>query len=66
MANINVNISEIEEAAREEIQKEITGKAKNAIVKKLRELESARNIVKNIEREIEDLRQSIVDGSFVA
>ena len=59
-----VEITDIEKEAQEEIRKEIQGKAKGALVKKLRDLENAKQIVRNIEREIGDLKASIADGSF--
>ena len=48
----------------EEVQKEASGKAKAALVRKYRDLDSARRVVANIEREISDLEASIEDGSF--
>jgi hypothetical protein len=60
-----INIEEVKAEARKEINEERTKKAKNALVKKLRELSTAEDIVANIKREITDLEQSIVDGSFV-
>jgi len=60
-----IDIKAIEQEAQSEINKEVTAKAKNALVKKLRDLENARGIVRNIEAEISDLKASIADGSFV-
>lgn len=59
-----IDIKAIEKDAQDEINKEVQGKAKTALVKKLRDLENARQIVRNIERDIDDLKASIADGSF--
>lgn len=59
------DIKAVEDEAKAEIHKEIQGKATKALVKKLRDLESAKQIVRNIEREIDDLKASIAEGSFV-
>lgn len=61
-----IDINTVEQEARAIIAKESGEKAKNALVKKLRELAAAQSIVKNVEREIADLKQSIADGSFVS
>lgn len=60
------DIKAAKEAAVKEIAEEKAKKATAALVKKLRELDTARNIVRNIEREIQDLEQSIEDGSFAS
>lgn len=57
-------LSEIEKQARKEIAEERTKKAKDALIKKLRELDNAEQIVANVRRQIEDLKASIADGSF--
>lgn len=61
-----IDINTVEQEARAIIAKESGEKAKNALVKKLRELAAAQSIVKNVEREIADPKQSIADGSFVS
>jgi hypothetical protein len=61
-----IDINAVKSQARAEIAKENGEAAKAALVKKLRELDSAERIVANIKREIADLEQSIADGSFVA
>jgi hypothetical protein len=58
------DIKAVIETANKEIAEEKAKKATTALVKKLRELDAAKSIVRNIEREIEDLQQSISDGSF--
>lgn len=58
------DIKAVIETANKEIAEEKAKKATTALVKKLRELDTAKNIVRNIEREIEDLQQSIQNGSF--
>lgn len=59
-----IDIAAVKKEAQEQINKEITEKAKTALVKKMRELSSAEAIVGNIKREIADLEASIADGSF--
>jgi len=59
-----IDIKKVREDARMEVADEDAKKAKTALVAKLRQLSAAKAIVKNIEREIEDLEQSIADGSF--
>lgn len=58
------DVKKVVAEARAEIAKEQGEKAKSALVKKLRDLSNAQNIVRNIEREITDLEASIADGSF--
>ncbi|MDE2107360.1 MAG: hypothetical protein KGL39_59745 [Patescibacteria group bacterium] len=58
------DIKKVEDEAKAEIAKEQAEKAKTALVKKLRDLENAKRIVANIQREIDDLKASIADGSF--
>lgn len=65
MSNVaSIKPETIEEEAIREIQEEKSKKAKEALKRKLRELDSAQSVVKNIEREISDLKASITDGSF--
>lgn len=59
-----INVEEVKAAARKEINDERAAKAKTALVKKLRELATAEDIVSNIKREVTDLEASISDGSF--
>ena len=58
------DIKAVREAARKEIAEEQSKKAKDALKAKLRNLEAAKQVVRNIEQEIEDLEASIADGSF--
>lgn len=58
------DIKTIEAEAQKQINDEFQGKAKTALVKKLRDLDNAKQIVRNIERDIDDLKASITDGSF--
>lgn len=60
-----IDIKAIEQEAQKQINAEIQDKAKTVLVKKMRDLENAKQIVRNIERDIEDLKASIADGSFV-
>lgn len=59
-----LDIKAVKAEAAKQINEENTAKAKTALVKKLRDLDSATKIVANIKREIADLEASIVDGSF--
>lgn len=59
-----IDIKQVEKDANAEINKERADKAKAALVKKLRELATAQDVVRNIERAVEDLKASIADGSF--
>lgn len=59
-----IDIKNIKDEAAQELRAEVTRKAKEALKCKLRNLENARQIVRNIEREIEDIEASIADGSF--
>jgi hypothetical protein len=59
-----IDIAAIKAEANKQINDEITKRAKDALVKKLRDLAGVKAIVSNIEREIADLEQSIIDGSF--
>ena len=58
-----INLKSIKEEAQKEIIEEITGKAVKLLKSKYRELESAKQIVANIEREVTDLEMSIEDGT---
>lgn len=59
------DIKAVEAEAMKEITEEKTKKAKAALITKLRALESAKQVVRNIEAEINDLKVSIADGSFL-
>lgn len=61
-----IDIKSVKEEARKEIAEEQGKKAKDALKRKLRDLEAAKQIVRNIEREIEDIEASIADGSFTS
>lgn len=58
------DIKKVKEEAAKEIAEEQGKKAKDALKAKLRALEAAKAVVRNIEREIDDLEASIADGSF--
>ena len=64
MALVEAGKLTIRQEAELEVAKEVNEKAKVALVKKIRELETAKAIVANIERAIDDLEHSITDGSF--
>lgn len=59
-----IDIKQVEKDAQAEINKERMEKAKTALVKKLRELAAAEDVVASIKRSVEDLKASIADGSF--
>jgi hypothetical protein len=58
------DINAVRKEAEKEIADEKAAKAKKACVLKLRALDAAKQVVKNIEAEISDLTASIGDGSF--
>lgn len=59
-----INVESIKEEALKEINAERNKKAKDALVKKLREQAAAEDVLANIKRAIADLEQSIANGSF--
>lgn len=61
---MSIDIKAIKKAAQEELNNERTERVTAALKKKLRDLDNAKQIVANIERDIEDLEASIEDGSF--
>ena len=68
MSNItqlpNTSIEAIEQDVRNELIKEASERAKKALKSKMLALQTAKGVVANIEREIQDLKASISDGSF--
>lgn len=65
MSNVeNIKPLSLREQAEKEVREERAKRAKDALKDKLRQLENAKAIVANIEREIADLEASIEDGSF--
>jgi len=65
MSNVApINTKSVREQAEEELKAERSKSAKEALKIKLRELDRAKAIVANIERQIADLEASIDDGSF--
>jgi len=65
MSNVApINTKSVREQAEEELKAERSKSAKEALKIKLRELDRAKAIVANIERQISDLEASIDDGSF--
>lgn len=61
-----VDADSIKKQALEEVNKEMTDKAVKVLKQKYRDLENAKKVVANIQREIDDTLASINDGSFVA
>lgn len=54
-----VNFKDVKEAAIQEVDKEKMDEAKNRYKIKLKQLEDARKVVRNVEREIEDLEDEL-------
>lgn len=59
-----IDIKKVKADAAREMSEEKAERAKNALLKKLRERDAAQQIVRNIDREIADLEASITEGSF--
>jgi predicted nucleic acid-binding Zn-ribbon protein len=59
-----IDITGVVADAEKQIVAERTTKAKGALVNALRKLEAARQVVRNCEAEVDDLKASIADGSF--
>ena len=59
-----INTKSVREQAEEELKAERSKSVKEALKIKLRELDRAKAVVANIERQIADLEASIDDGSF--
>lgn len=49
----------VEELARQELAEEVTKGAVGKLKEKLKELKGARQIVKNLEREVDDLKEEL-------
>lgn len=58
------DIKQVMAEANKEIADEKSKKAKGMIVAKLRALDAAKQVVSNIERELDDIQASIIDGTF--
>ena len=65
MSVTEINTKTVREQAAAELAAEQNEKAKAALKSRLRQLASAKAIVANLEREIDDMEASINDGSFV-
>lgn len=59
-----IDIKAVKAAAQKELSEERAKRVTAALKNKMRDLDNARQIVRNIEREIADLEASIEDGSF--
>lgn len=62
--NIRKTAADIRKEAEQEVAVEQQKKGKEALKVKLRQLETAKAVVSNLEREIDDLVVAIDDGSF--
>lgn len=60
-----IDIKAIEAAANKTIAAEKAEKATKGLVLAFRKLEAAKQVVRNVEAEIGDLKASIADGSYV-
>jgi hypothetical protein len=58
------DIKALKESVQKELGEEMASKAKAVLKSKYKQLESAKAVVRNTEREIADLEASIEDGSF--
>lgn len=58
------DIKAVRSEAAKEIAEEKAKKAKEALKSKLRALDAAKQVVRNVENEIADLEASIADGTF--
>jgi hypothetical protein len=61
---VSRSITDLKAEIAKELNAEYNDKAKAALKRKMRDLQNAKAIVQNIEREIADLEISIADGSF--
>lgn len=59
------DIIALEKEAKAAVAESFAKGAKDALIKKYREQQLAQRVLQNIDREIQDLLQSIADGSFV-
>ncbi len=59
-----IDIKAIKEEARKDMQKELAEKAKTAIVRQLRVVETARGILRAEEQKLADIEQQIGDGTL--
>ncbi len=57
-----IDIKKVKEEAQREVYEEKMKEAKAKVKKKMQELESAKVIVKNLERELEDIYATISEG----
>lgn len=65
MSNIkNIAPKSIREQAAEEVGKEMTEKAKNALKSLLRQRQAAYAVISGIDKQIDDLEQQILDGTY--
>lgn len=58
-----IDIKKVQEEAEKEFNEEKMTKAKNRVKGKLKELESAKQIVRNLERELQDIYATIDEQS---
>lgn len=59
-----IDIATVEKEALKEINDELAKKAKDALVRKLRELAAAKQVVAGIQVQLDDLKQRIADGTL--
>lgn len=56
---VKIDVAEAKKEAEKELRKERIEEAKNKFKKKLKEIEQAKLIVRNLERELEDLEREM-------
>ncbi|QBQ99238.1 hypothetical protein [Paraburkholderia pallida] len=59
-----LDIKALEEEAKKEVRDETQSRAKRAVVTKLKQIQTAEQVLVNLRREYDDLMASIADGSF--
>lgn len=60
-----IDVNQLAEEAEKEVKEELAAKAKAALRAAIRRRESAHQVMRNCDAEIEDLKASIADGSFI-
>lgn len=61
---MGINFKEVKEQAQKEVLEEQKERAVRLYTEKLRELNEAKNVVSNLEREIELLGEKIEEGNY--
>lgn len=56
------DVKELSDEVDKELAKDLMKKAKIKIIEKKKEILAARKILKNLERELEDIQQDLIEG----